>query len=134
MKWFNQFAIGAALALVAANGCAPAGPEALMKTAGAAPYDVGSVPWPSDALLGDDGRLEVAPPFPFQSGDPDTLAQLGRSLSELDGFGVSTSIFFPLSAEVVVDAGATATVVDLIDPSVTFSFPLFYRADTEQLA
>ena len=50
---------------------------------------------PSDVLLGSDGHLVVAPPFPF----PDDLpaALLAQALSALDGFGTVTAVFFPLS-------------------------------------
>ena len=59
--------------------------------------------------------------------------QLAQSLSESDGFGTTTSIFFPVDADVVVDAGATATVVDLADPAATIAYPLLYRASDKQL-
>ncbi len=99
-----------------------------------AALDLRKTPWPSDALLGSDGRLKVALPFPFDSANLDTLNQLTRTLSELDGFGVSTSIFFPVSADVTVDEGASAAVIDLDDPSVPArAYPLFYRVDTQQL-
>ena len=71
-------------------------------------------PWPSDALLGADGhaRCAVAPPFPF-AGDDTDQALLAQSLSELDGFGTTTSVFFPVSAPVEIDDGAAAQVIDL---------------------
>jgi len=128
-KWFNQ-SVALALAL---TGCAPSGPEALM-TVGAAPLDVRAVPWPSDALLGSDGRLRVQKPFPFDASNEDNLDRLAATLSELDGFGTTSSIFFPVSDDVVVQLGAVAKVVDLEDAGApSLSFPLFYRADTRQL-
>jgi dienelactone hydrolase len=116
-------------ALLGLPACAPSGPEALMT----AP-DVRTTPWPSDALLGSDGRVQVALPLPFDSANLDNLQQLARTLSEHDGFGVSTSIFFPVSEAVIVEAGATAAVIDLEDPAVPArAYPLFYRKDTKQL-
>jgi hypothetical protein len=130
--WFNQFAGGLAMAIVLI-GCGPSGPEAVMKL-GAAPLDVRAVPWPSDALLGPDGRLLVQRPFPFDASIEDNLDRLAATLSELDGFGTTSSIFFPVSDDVTVQPGATATIVDLDDPTVPpRTFPLFYRADTKQL-
>ena len=43
------------------------------------------------------------------------------------------SIFFPVDRDVVVDPGATATVIDLVDPARTIVFPLLYRASGKQL-
>src|SRR5690349_7705409 len=108
-------------------GCAEkSGPEALM-TAG----DVRTMPWPSDALMVN-GKLKVAPPFPFD-GNEDNIVRLGEALSELDGFGTVTSMFFPVSADVKVDAGAFAEVIDLDGKEPTRQFPLRYRAETKQL-
>ncbi|HEX6835799.1 MAG TPA: hypothetical protein VF334_04465, partial [Polyangia bacterium] len=90
-------------------------------------------PWPSDALLGADGKVHGTTPLPFDSNVEDNLNTLAATLSEADGFGTTRSIFFPVSEDVVVDDGATATVVDLDDTSKTLSYPLFYRADTKQL-
>jgi hypothetical protein len=101
---------------------------------GPAPLDVGALPWPSDALLGPDGKLQIAGTFPFSASNGDNLTQLALTLSELDGFGTTTSIFFPLSGDVTVDEGATATVVDLDDPSAPpLAYPLYYRAPYQQL-
>jgi hypothetical protein len=103
-------------------------------TLGAAPLDVRAVPWPSDVLLGADGKLKVQKPFPFDASNEDNLDQLAATLSELDGFGTTSSVFFPVSEDVVVQDGAVGKVVDLDDPSApALSFPLFYRADTQQL-
>src|SRR4051794_20753376 len=108
-------------------GCAGQdGPEALM-TAG----DVRTMPWPSDALMVN-GKLKVAPPFPFD-GNEDNLNRLGEALSELDGFGTVTSIFFPVSADVKVEAGAYAELIDLEGQEPMRQFPLRYRAETKQL-
>ena len=74
--------------------------------------DLRSMPWPSDVMLASDGRLAVSPPFPF-SGQAAAGALLADALSELDGFGTVTSVFFPVNAAVEVDAGAAATLVDL---------------------
>jgi hypothetical protein len=114
--------------LVACGGGASAGsPEALM-TAG----DLRSHPWPSDALLGADGHIAIAPPFPF-AGDAAYQALLAESLSELDGFGTTTSVFFPVSAPVEIDDGAAAQVIDLEGGDAPLAFPLFYREATQQL-
>ncbi|HLK89753.1 MAG TPA: hypothetical protein VKZ18_07660, partial [Polyangia bacterium] len=94
--------------------------------------DLRAVPWPSDVLLASDGRLAVAPPFPF-SGSAASTPVLAEALSQLDGFGTVTSVFFPLNAPVVVDAGATASVLDLEGTDPPRPFPLFYRASTQQL-
>jgi hypothetical protein len=112
-------------------GCSgEGGPEALFDAAKAG--DTRAVPWPSDALLSG-GRLSVSYPFPFDSSNSDNLTQLAATLSEADGFGVTSSVFFPVDQDLVLDAGAAATVVDLEDPAQTRSFPLFYRASTRQL-
>jgi hypothetical protein len=97
------------------------------------PPDSRVLPWPSDALLAADGQLEVSVPFPYESSVRDNLKQLASSLSQSDGFATTRSIFFPVSDPVVVDDGAAATVVDLDDPTKTWSFPLFYRAEAKQL-
>jgi hypothetical protein len=103
------------------GACGPSGPSAALTGA-----------WPNDALLGDDGKLHVSTPFPFDSSNEDNLTHLAASLSQLDGFGVTGSCFFPVSADVTVNAGATAQLVDLEDGS-SVDFPLFYRADRMQL-
>jgi len=124
-----------ACALLLAAGCAPGGPEALMPPPSESALDLRQTPWPSDAIMGTDGRLRVSPPFPFDSANGDNLVQLARTLSELDGFGVSTSIFFPVSADLIVEPGAAAQVIDLDDAGApVLSYPLFYRGDTRQLA
>src|SRR3954462_2968744 len=111
------------IALLMMCACsAPEGPEALM-TGG----DVRTLPWPSDALRVN-GKLQVKTPFPFDGGNPDNLELLARSLSELDGFGTVTSIFFPLSGDVTVAPGATAILMDLEGPLST-PIPLLYRAE-----
>ena len=96
------------------------------------PGDLRSTPWPSDVLLGSDGHLVVAPPFPFPADDP-PAALLAQALSALDGFGTVTAVFFPLSTDVIVDAGAAAAVVDLEGSDPPRAFPLLYRAATRQL-
>lgn len=126
-NWFNHCLAAAALACAA---CGPSGPEAVMTPT----PDIRTVPFPSDALLGDDGKVQVAFPFPFDASVDDNLRTLAATLSEADGFSNTRSVFFPVSDDVVVDDGATATVVDLDDPSKTWAFPLFYRAETRQLA
>jgi hypothetical protein len=68
----------------------PPPPEARMVTG-----DLRAHPWPSDALVDAAGRLAVAPPFPFQGKDPAGIQLLAAALSELDGFGTTTSVFFP---------------------------------------
>jgi dienelactone hydrolase len=128
-KWFNQFFF--ALVLVGGNGCSgPSGPEAQMQVAGG---DARAVPWPSDALVGADGKVHLTTPLPFDSNVEDNLVQMAATLSGADGFSTTRSIFFPVSDDVVVDDGATATVIDLDDTSKTFAYPLFYRAETKQL-
>ena len=118
------------LGFVAIAGCSgESGPQALMGST----MDLRTLPWPSDAILGDDGRLHVTTPFPFDSNVEDNLVSIAATLSTADGFSNTRSIFFPVSTDLVVDDGATATVVDLDDPSATFDFPLFYRVDTTQL-
>jgi dienelactone hydrolase len=127
-KWFNQSLL--ALLAVAGTACSgPSGPEAVMKSG----TDSRALPWPSDALLGSDGKLQVQGPLPFDSNVEDNLTQLAATLSTADGFASTRSIFFPISADVVLDDGAAATVVDLDDNTKTFSYQLFYRAETQQL-
>lgn len=119
-----------ALAVLIGLGCGGSSggpPEALM-TAG----DLRAHPWPSDALLGADAKVAVTPPFPF-AGIDDYLAGLAAALSELDGFGTTTSIFFPVSGAVDVEDGAAAAVIDLEGDEPPRSFPLFYREATGQL-
>ena len=60
-------------------------------------------------------------------------ALLAQALSALDGFGTVTAVFFPVSADVSVDAGAAAAVVDLEGSDPPRAFPLLYRAATRQL-
>jgi dienelactone hydrolase len=117
-----------AILLLAGCGGASSPPEAVMAASG----DLREVPWPSDVLLASDGRLAIAPPFPF-SGQDASIALLADALSELDGFGTVTALFFPVSAPVVVDAGATASVIDLDGNDPPHAYPLFYRAATRQL-
>ncbi|HZS40241.1 MAG TPA: hypothetical protein VFF06_25595 [Polyangia bacterium] len=132
-QWLNH----CALASLLAAGCSAAqGPIAIQQAVAAG--DTRAQPWPSDALLDAGGHLQIAYPFPFDAANTDTLMQLAASLSEQDGFGTTSSVFFPIdpggkSATVIVDAGAAATVVDLGDPTRTWSYPLFWRADTQQL-
>jgi hypothetical protein len=117
------------LCVVSLGGCGggDAPPEALMSAG-----DLRAHPWPSDALLGDDGRVAVTPPFPFE-GDADYHALLAQSLSALDGFGTVTSVFFPVSAPVDVDDGAVAQLIDLEGTDPPLSFPLIYQPSTGQL-
>lgn len=129
-NWFNHSLLALIVAAAAAGCSGQAGPEAQMTVAGG---DIRAVPWPSDALLGADGKVHVTTPLPFDSNVEDNLNTLAATLSEADGFATTRSIFFPVSDDVVVDDGATATVVDLDDPGKTVSYPLFYRADTKQL-
>jgi hypothetical protein len=117
------------LVWVLAGGCGPSGPEAIMRQTA----DLRALPFPSDALYGDDGRLHIGLPLPFDAANVDNLTQLAATLSEADGFSTTRSIFFPVSDDVVVDEGAAATVVDLDDPEKRWSFPLYYRAETRQL-
>ena len=114
------------LALLAGCDGSPL-PEAVM-VAG----DLRSTPWPSDVLLGSDGHLAVAPPFPFPAEEA-PAALLAEALSALDGFGTVTAVFFPVSGDVIVDAGAAAEVVDLEGSEPPRAFPLRYRAATRQL-
>lgn len=114
------------LALLAGCDGSPL-PQALM-VAG----DLRSTPWPSDVLLGSDGHLAVAPPFPFPAEAPDA-ALLAQALSETDGFGTVTAVFFPVNADLVVDPGAAAEVIDLEGSEPPRAFPLLYRAATRQL-
>ncbi len=95
--------------------------------------DLRTLPWPSDAILGSDGKLQVSTPFPFDSNVEDNLTSIAATLSTADGFSNTRSVFFPVTTDLVVDDGATATVVDLDTPSTTLTFPLFYRPDTSQL-
>ncbi len=94
--------------------------------------DARAVPWPSDALLGSDGKVHVTTPLPFDSNVEDNLNTLAATLSEADGFSTTRSIFFPVSEDVVVD-GLSATVIDLDNPANSWQYPLFYRADTKQI-
>jgi dienelactone hydrolase len=135
-KWFDHWLLSS---LLLAACSAPQGPVAIMQApGGTAAVDVRAVPWPSDALLGADGHLVVGYPLPFDAANTENLMQLAATLSEQDGFGVTSSIFFPVdaggkNATVVVDTGASATVVDLADPTRTWSYPLLWRAETNQL-
>jgi dienelactone hydrolase len=127
-NWFNHSLV--AVLLVA--GCSgPSGPEAQMTVTTTG--DARAVPWPSDALLGADGKVFVKTPLPFDSNVEDNLVSLAAVLSTADGFSTTRSVFFPVSEDLVVDDGATATVIDLDDPSKAIDFPLFYRVDTKQL-
>ena len=114
-----------------ALGCAPSGPEAVM--ANSAVVDVHTVPFPSDAMLGSDGKPHVSYPLPFSSANETNLMTLAATLSQADGFSTTGSVFFPVSDAVTVDAGAVAKLIDLEDPSRSIDYPLFYRADTKQL-
>jgi hypothetical protein len=128
-KWLNHCCAGVLLGLAGCGG--PVGPEAIMQASG--PPDTRLLPWPSDALLGDDGKLQVHLPFPFDSAVEANLQQLAATLSESDGFATTRSVFFPVSDDLVLDEGAAATVIDLDDAQQTWSFPLFYRHETKQL-
>jgi dienelactone hydrolase len=113
------------------GACGPSGPEAVM--ASAAIVDVRTVPFPSDALLGSDGKAHVSYPLPFSAASDANIHQLAATLSEADGFSTTGSIFFPVSEDVVVDNGATAKLIDLDDPTRAIAYPLFYRHDSKQL-
>jgi hypothetical protein len=115
----------------AVAACGPSGPEAVMS--GAASVDVRTVPFPSDAMLGSDGKAQVSYPLPFSAANDADVIELAATLSEADGFSTTGSIFFPVSADVVVDSGATARLIDLDDPMRATAYPLFYRSDTKQL-
>jgi hypothetical protein len=84
-------------------------------------------------LLGADGKLHVSYPLPFDSNVSDNLVQLAATLSTADGLSTTRSIFFPVGDDLIVDDGASATVVDLDELSKTLAYPLFYRPDTKQL-
>jgi hypothetical protein len=90
-----------------------------------------SPPWPSDQFRVS-GRLSVSElDLP---GEPHALALLAQALSELDGFGVSSSIFFPISGGALVPGmqPERAHLVDLDAESVV-DLELFYRAATHEL-
>lgn len=122
----KRAATGCLLAVLAACDGSPL-PEAVM-VAG----DLRSTPWPSDVLLGSDGHLVVAPPFPFAA-EPAAAPLLAQALSEADGFGTVTAVFFPVNAALSVDPGAAAAVIDLQGSEPPRAFPLLYRAATRQL-
>jgi len=46
--------------------------------------DARAVPWPSDALLGADGKVHVTTPLPFDSNVEDNLVSLAASLSTIE--------------------------------------------------
>ncbi len=125
----------AACALLAACGAPPPdpGPEALC-TVGEAPYDLAALPWPSD-LARAGGRLSVG--ATGLSGSADRLAALAAALSDLDGAGLTQSVFFPLSGPLDGAVSGNATVVDLTDGDpaygATRAWPLFYRDETREL-
>jgi len=127
-NWFNH----SLFAVLLVAGCSgQSGPEALMTVTTTG--DARALPWPSDALLDADGKVHVTTPLPFDSNVEDNLVSLAAVLSTADGFSTTRSVFFPVSEDLVVDDGATATVVDLDDTSKAIDFPLFYRVDTKQL-
>jgi dienelactone hydrolase len=101
--------------------------------AAAAVVDMRAVPFPSDAMLGSDGKPHVSYPLPFSAANDANIQQLAASLSQADGFSTTGSIFFPVSQDVVVDTGASAKVIDLDNPTHAIVYPLFYRSDTKQL-
>ncbi|MDB4970039.1 MAG: Lipase-like protein [Myxococcales bacterium] len=124
--WLSRAGLAAALWC---GACGESGPEALMTADG----DARTTPWPSDALLGADGKVKVALPLPFDSSVVENLTQLAATISESDGFSTTRSIFFPVVDDLVVADGAVAKVVDLEDGSKSWSYPLYYRAETKQL-
>lgn len=129
-KWLNHWGALVALMTVGCGGAAK-GPQALMTPS--RPLDLTKVPWPSDALRGGDGKLQVPYPLPFYAHEEQNNVQLAASLSQLDGFSTTRSVYFPVDEDVVVDDGAAATVVDLDEPSKRWSYPLYYRSDYKQL-
>lgn len=113
------------IALVAGCG-GPSGPEALL-TVGT---DVSVMPWPCDVARAN-GHLTVGELG--LNGSANNLARLSTALSDLDGFPLTGSVFFPLS-DALPDAAvpSVAEVVDLTD-GPTRTWNVFYRGETNEL-
>lgn len=114
-------------AAIAACTAGPVGPEA--RFVDSTKGDITAMPWPSDAYL-NDGKVEVAP-LPFSGGD--AVLALEATLATMNGFGTTTSVFFPVDEVVTVEANAAATLVDLATQTAIAKWPLFFREKSMQL-
>ncbi|WP_083457687.1 hypothetical protein [Sandaracinus amylolyticus] len=109
------------------------------------PIDFGAVPFPDDLYLRD-GHVELGA-FPREErADPATIASLRGSLHEIDGFGVSSPVFFyfdgaldPASlpadarASLLEDASVFLVDADPASPTASERVPVVARWDaTEQ--
>lgn len=76
-------------------GASDGGPEPVRAVfqAAADPLAFGAVPWPDDLYLDADGRVSVAG-VPGPSSASGYLEQLGTAFGDLDGFGVSSPMYF----------------------------------------
>lgn len=90
------------------------------------PADFGSLPWPSDLYMDDDGRIAVGrlPGDDASDLSEQYMSRLRGGLSELDGFGATTPIYFFFDGEIDVGslpdgadgtllAGATVFLLDV---------------------
>ncbi len=93
----------------------PGGPRAAFELPdGDEPISVRDIPFPNDVLLSDDGELEIAPEMmPFGPGaDPSVLASASAAFAELDCFGTTAGVIFPLAGLEEEDTAAAASLGD----------------------
>lgn len=65
--------------------------------------DFGAIPWPSDLYVDEDGRIAVGE-LPGGDRSRQYLARLRAALSELDGFGATTPMYFYFDGELDRDS------------------------------
>lgn len=119
-----------ALSLVGAGaGCSTeiAGPEA--RFVDSEEGRLQEMPWPSDAYRVD-GRVRLAP-LAFSGGD--AVLAMESAIESMDGFGTTTSIFFPVSEPVALAKDATGTLVDLETQTALAEWPLYFRHASNEL-
>lgn len=110
-----------------ACGSAASGPEARFvdRTDGL----LTEMPWPSDAYR-IDGRVKLAP-LPLSGGDG--VMAMQAAIETMDGFGTTTSAFFPVSEPVAVASQTSAGLIDLEKQTLIAKWPLYFREGAMQL-
>ncbi|GAB4288055.1 MAG: hypothetical protein Kow0090_00090 [Myxococcota bacterium] len=83
--------------------------------------DFDDMPFPNDLFLGDDGRVNLNT-MPDNGGRPDrNYSELLRTaVNSLDGFGVSTGVFFPIPVDIDKSSIPSSTLEIFDDDKVLF--------------
>lgn len=97
------------------DNSSPDGPRAAFELPpGDEPISLRDIPFPNDVLLSDDGELEIPPEtMPFGPGaDADVLASASAAFAELDCFGTTAGVIFPLAGLDQEDSAVPESVGD----------------------